>query len=121
EGGPGRHPGAAAGARSRPPRRPVRERDPHHARQPGHAGHPAPPGDGRGTGHRGLIRQYSLVIEPLLTVHDEIGRGVADDELASRSLALAALARAKESTARQRGLLTVILVSDQVDQKLLQG
>src|SRR5690606_18591317 len=72
-------------------------------------------------GTEALIRQYSLVIEPLLTVHDEIGRGVADDELASRSLALAALARAKESTARQRGLLTVILVSDQVDQKLLQG
>lgn len=62
------------------------------------------------------IAAYSLVIADLLSLHDELGKGSADDVLFGQALTLDALARAKEAFSLQRALLTVVLVAGRFEQ-----
>ena len=62
------------------------------------------------------IAAYSLVIADLLSLHDELGKGSADDVLFGQALTLDALARAKEALSFQRALLTVVLVAGRFEQ-----
>ncbi|MEU3164310.1 nitrate- and nitrite sensing domain-containing protein [Streptosporangium sp. NPDC006930] len=62
------------------------------------------------------IAAYSLVIADLLSLHDELGKGSADDVLFGQALTLDALARAKEALSLQRALLAVVLVAGRFEQ-----
>ncbi|MGJ6963937.1 nitrate- and nitrite sensing domain-containing protein [Streptosporangium sp. G11] len=62
------------------------------------------------------VAAYSLVIADLLSLHDELGKGSADDVLFGQALTLDALARAKEALSFQRALLTVVLVAGRFEQ-----
>ncbi|GAA4218376.1 hypothetical protein GCM10023075_00820 [Streptosporangium album] len=63
---------------------------------------------------------YSLVIADLLSLHDELGKGGADDVLFGQALTLNALARTKEAASLQRGLLSVVLVAGRFEQEQLE-
>jgi signal transduction histidine kinase len=67
-----------------------------------------------------IITQYSLVIDDLLALQDELAKGTQDDSLASMSVTLSALAKAKESQSLQRGLLSTVLPAGRFDQSQLQ-
>ncbi|MFC0862922.1 nitrate- and nitrite sensing domain-containing protein [Sphaerimonospora cavernae] len=67
-----------------------------------------------------VLEQYSLVIENLLALQDELAKGAQDDRLAAMSVTLSALARAKESASVQRGLLTTVLPARRFEQAQLQ-
>ncbi|GAA4194294.1 nitrate- and nitrite sensing domain-containing protein [Streptosporangium oxazolinicum] len=62
------------------------------------------------------IAAYSPVIAGLLSLHDEVGKGIVDDVLFGQALTLDALARAKEALSFQRALLTVVLVAGRFEQ-----
>ncbi|MDP9860896.1 MULTISPECIES: sensor histidine kinase [Streptosporangium] len=66
------------------------------------------------------IDAYSLVIADLLSLHDELGKGSADDVLYGQALTLDALARAKEAASLQRGLLAVVLVAGRFEQEQME-
>ncbi|MFJ2031338.1 nitrate- and nitrite sensing domain-containing protein [Streptosporangium sp. NPDC087985] len=66
------------------------------------------------------ISAYSLVIADLLSLHDELGKGGADDVLFGQALTLNALARAKEAASLQRGLLSVVLVAGRFEQEQME-
>jgi len=53
--------------------------------------------------------RYSLVISDMLQLYEEIRQGSTNEELSATASALGALARAKEETSRQRGLLAAAL------------
>ncbi len=67
-----------------------------------------------------VITAYSLVIADLISLHDEIGKGTADDVLFGQALTLDALARAKEAVSFQRALLTVVLVAGRFEQEQME-
>ncbi|WP_235558120.1 nitrate- and nitrite sensing domain-containing protein [Sphaerimonospora mesophila] len=67
-----------------------------------------------------VLEQYSLVIENLLALQDELAKDGQDDRLTAMSVTLAALARAKESASVQRGLLTTVLPARRFEQAQLQ-
>ncbi|GAA2859994.1 nitrate- and nitrite sensing domain-containing protein [Streptosporangium fragile] len=66
------------------------------------------------------VAAYSPIIADLLSLHDELGRGAADDVLVSRALTLDALVRAKEALSYQRALLTVALVAGRFEREQLE-
>lgn len=66
------------------------------------------------------IAAYTLVIADLLSLHDELGKGSADDVLFGQALTLDALARAKEALSFQRALLTVVLVAGRFEQEQME-
>ncbi|WP_169369276.1 sensor histidine kinase [Streptosporangium roseum] len=66
------------------------------------------------------IDAYSLVIADLLSLHDELGKGSADDVLFGQALTLDALARAKEAASLQRALLAVVLVAGRFEQEQME-
>ncbi|WP_204062553.1 sensor histidine kinase, partial [Planobispora siamensis] len=66
------------------------------------------------------IDAYTLVVEDLLSLHDELGKGSDDDLLFGQSLTLTALARAKESLSQQRALLSVVLVAGRFEQDQME-
>ncbi|WP_433253412.1 nitrate- and nitrite sensing domain-containing protein [Streptosporangium sp. CA-135522] len=66
------------------------------------------------------IDAYSLVIDDLLSLHDELGKGSADDVLFGQALTLDALARAKEAASLQRALLSVVLVAGRFEQEQME-
>ncbi|GII91394.1 hypothetical protein Ssi02_16250 [Sinosporangium siamense] len=66
------------------------------------------------------ISAYTQVIADLLSLHDEIGKGSADDVLFARSMTLTALAKAKESAALRQALLTAVLVNGRFEQQQLE-
>ncbi|GLW24577.1 nitrate- and nitrite sensing domain-containing protein [Microbispora triticiradicis] len=70
---------------------------------------------------RAVLDQYTLVIDNLLALQDELAKGTVDDRLGSMSVTLAALARAKESASQQRGLLSTVLTSGRFEQAQLQS
>ncbi|SDG56979.1 Signal transduction histidine kinase [Sinosporangium album] len=63
------------------------------------------------------IGAYSQVIGDLLSLHDEIGKGSADDVLFAQSMTLTSLAGAKESAALQQALVTAVLVNGHFEQQ----
>ncbi|MEU6415697.1 nitrate- and nitrite sensing domain-containing protein, partial [Microbispora sp. NPDC046933] len=67
-----------------------------------------------------VLDQYTLVIDTLLTLQDELAKSTQDDRLAASSVTLAALARAKENASVQRGLLTTVLPVTRFEQAQLQ-
>lgn len=67
-----------------------------------------------------VIVQYSLVIDDLLTLQEELAKGTEDDELSDRSVTLTALANARESASLQRGLLSAVLPVGRFDQSQLK-
>ncbi|MEV4748728.1 nitrate- and nitrite sensing domain-containing protein [Streptosporangium sp. NPDC049248] len=67
-----------------------------------------------------VIAAYSLVIADLISLHDELGKGTADDVLFGQALTLDALARAKEAVSFQRALLTVVLVAGRFEQEQME-
>ncbi|MEZ0076829.1 nitrate- and nitrite sensing domain-containing protein [Planotetraspora sp. GP83] len=67
-----------------------------------------------------VMVQYSLVIDDLLALQDELATGTRDDRLAGMSVALSALAKAKDSVSQQRGLLTAVLPVGRFDQAQLK-
>ncbi|GGO19055.1 sensor histidine kinase [Microbispora bryophytorum] len=68
-----------------------------------------------------VLDQYTLVIETLMAVQDELAKSTQDDRLAASSVTLAALARAKENDSLQRGLLTTVLPNARFEQAQLQN
>ncbi|XVQ88088.1 sensor histidine kinase [Microbispora siamensis] len=68
-----------------------------------------------------VIDQYTLVIDTLLALQDELAKSTQDDRLAASSVTLAALARAKENASVQRGLLTTVLPVTRFEQAQLQN
>jgi signal transduction histidine kinase len=67
-----------------------------------------------------VITQYTLVIDDLLALQDELAKGTQDEDLAADSVTLAALAKAKENLSIQRGLLATVLPAHRFDQAQLQ-
>ncbi|MCT9929191.1 nitrate- and nitrite sensing domain-containing protein [Planotetraspora sp. A-T 1434] len=67
-----------------------------------------------------VMVQYSLVIDDLLALQDELATGTRDDRLTGMSVALSALAKAKDSVSQQRGLLTTVLPVGRFDQAQLK-
>ena len=67
------------------------------------------------------IDAYSLIMADLLSLHDELGKGSADDVLLGQALTLGALARAKEALSLQRALLTVVLVAERFEQGQMEA
>ncbi|MEV8632845.1 nitrate- and nitrite sensing domain-containing protein [Streptosporangium sp. NPDC051023] len=67
------------------------------------------------------IDAYSLVIDDLLSLHDELGKGSDDDLLFGQALTLGALARAKEAVSLQRALLSVVLVAGRFEQEQMEN
>ncbi|WP_271216476.1 sensor histidine kinase [Streptosporangium carneum] len=65
------------------------------------------------------VDAYSLVIDDLLSLHDELGKG-DDDGLFGQSLTLEALARAKEAASLQRALVSVVLVAGRFEQDQME-
>ncbi|MEN3536270.1 nitrate- and nitrite sensing domain-containing protein [Microbispora sp. ZYX-F-249] len=70
---------------------------------------------------RAVLDQYTLVIDTLLALQDDLAKSTQDDRLAASAVTLAALARAKESASVQRGLLTTVLPVDRFEQAQLQN
>ncbi|MFI7697538.1 nitrate- and nitrite sensing domain-containing protein [Nonomuraea sp. NPDC049480] len=66
------------------------------------------------------VELYTTVINDLLSVHNELIKGSADDELFRQTRLLDALARAKESVSYQQALVTVVLVEEAFDQDQLK-
>ncbi|MDP4504617.1 nitrate- and nitrite sensing domain-containing protein [Nonomuraea turcica] len=66
------------------------------------------------------VELYTTVINDLLSVHNELIKGSADDELFRQTRMLDALARAKESVSYQQALVTVVLVEGAFDQDQLK-
>ncbi|MGI5283308.1 sensor histidine kinase [Nonomuraea polychroma] len=66
------------------------------------------------------VELYTKVINDLLSVHNELIKGSADDELFRQTRMLDALARAKESVSYQQALVTVALVEGAFDQDQLK-
>ncbi|GII01143.1 sensor histidine kinase [Planobispora takensis] len=66
------------------------------------------------------VDAYTLVVEDLLSLHDELGKGSDDDLLFGQALTLTALARAKESLSQQRALLSVVLVAGRFEQDQME-
>ncbi|WP_326636723.1 nitrate- and nitrite sensing domain-containing protein [Streptosporangium sp. NBC_01755] len=66
------------------------------------------------------IAAYTPVIADLISLHDELGKGTADDVLFGQALTLDALARAKEAVSFQRALLTVVLVAGRFEQEQME-
>ncbi|WP_307848541.1 sensor histidine kinase [Microbispora oryzae] len=67
-----------------------------------------------------VLQQYSLVIENLLALQEELAKGTQDDQLAAMSVTLSALAKEKEAASVQRGLLTTVLPVGRFEQAQLQ-
>ncbi|MEW9532994.1 nitrate- and nitrite sensing domain-containing protein [Microbispora sp. NPDC049125] len=67
-----------------------------------------------------VLEQYSLVIEDLLALQDELAKGTQDDQLAGMAVTLSALAKSKEAASVQRGLLTTVLPVGRFEQAQLQ-
>ncbi|WP_311922329.1 nitrate- and nitrite sensing domain-containing protein [Microbispora sp. H10836] len=70
---------------------------------------------------RAILDQYTLVIDTLLALQDDLAKSTQDDRLAASAVTLAALARAKESASVQRGMLTTVLPVDRFEQAQLQN
>ncbi|MEV7006091.1 nitrate- and nitrite sensing domain-containing protein [Streptosporangium sp. NPDC051022] len=66
------------------------------------------------------VDAYSLVIDDLFSLYDELGKGSDDDVLFGQALTLGALARAKEALSQQRALLSVVLVAGRFEQEQLE-
>ncbi|WP_188190747.1 nitrate- and nitrite sensing domain-containing protein [Nonomuraea sp. SYSU D8015] len=66
------------------------------------------------------IELYTTVINDLLSVHNEVIKGSADDELFRQTRMLEALARAKESVSYQQALVTIVLVAQTFDRDQLK-
>ncbi|TMR96508.1 nitrate- and nitrite sensing domain-containing protein [Nonomuraea basaltis] len=66
------------------------------------------------------VELYTTVINDLLSVHNELIKGSADDELFRQTRMLNALARAKESVSYQQALVTVVLAEGAFDQEQLK-
>ncbi|MGW4421217.1 nitrate- and nitrite sensing domain-containing protein [Streptosporangium sp. NPDC004631] len=66
------------------------------------------------------IDAYSRVIDDLLSLHDELGKGSDDDVLFSQALTLRALARAKDALSTQRALLSAVLVAGRFGQEQME-
>ncbi|MDP9846067.1 nitrate- and nitrite sensing domain-containing protein [Streptosporangium lutulentum] len=67
------------------------------------------------------VDAYSLMIADLLSLHDELGKGSADDALLGKALTLDALVRAKEALSLQRALLTVVMVAGRFEQRQMEA
>ncbi|MEO3809790.1 nitrate- and nitrite sensing domain-containing protein [Sphaerisporangium sp. B11E5] len=65
--------------------------------------------------------KYNLVIDDILVLFDETGRGSGDEALSSRAAAIASLARVAEQASRQRGLMSIALTFHTFDQALLEA
>ncbi|TMR37709.1 nitrate- and nitrite sensing domain-containing protein, partial [Nonomuraea zeae] len=66
------------------------------------------------------VELYTTVIGDLLSVHTELIKGSADDELFRQTRMLDGLARAKESLSYQQALITTVLVEGAFDQDQLK-
>ena len=66
------------------------------------------------------VELYTIVIDDLLSVHNELIKGSQDDELFRQSRLLDALARAKESVSLQQALLTTALAEGAFTQDQLK-
>ncbi|MFG2073547.1 sensor histidine kinase [Nonomuraea maritima] len=66
------------------------------------------------------VELYTTVLTDLLSVHNELVKGGADDELFRQTRMLDGLARAKESVSYQQALITVALVEGAFDTGQLQ-
>ncbi|MGN9838654.1 nitrate- and nitrite sensing domain-containing protein [Nonomuraea sp. H19] len=66
------------------------------------------------------VELYTTVINDLLSVHNELIKGSADDELFRQTRMLDGLARAKESVSYQQALVTIVLVEGAFDQDQLE-
>ncbi|KAB8197119.1 HAMP domain-containing protein [Nonomuraea phyllanthi] len=66
------------------------------------------------------VELYTTVIGDLLSVHNELVKDNADDELFRRTRMLNALARAKESVSYQQALVTVVLTEGAFDPDQLE-
>ncbi|MEV0594116.1 nitrate- and nitrite sensing domain-containing protein [Nonomuraea cavernae] len=66
------------------------------------------------------VELYTIIIGDLLNIHNELVKGVQDDELFRQTRMLDALARAKESVSFQQALVTTVLVEGRFDQEQLK-
>ncbi|MFC4013109.1 nitrate- and nitrite sensing domain-containing protein [Nonomuraea purpurea] len=66
------------------------------------------------------VELYTTVVDELLSVHNELAKGSADDELFRQTRMLDGLARAKESVSYQQALVTVVLAEGAFDQDQLK-
>ncbi|MGW5686064.1 nitrate- and nitrite sensing domain-containing protein [Nonomuraea sp. NPDC003754] len=57
-----------------------------------------------------MVEKYTQIISTLLQFHDQVGQVTLDDVIADSASARAALARAKEQTSKERGILAAALV-----------
>jgi len=64
-----------------------------------------------------VMTQYTLILDELLELHDELSVIAGDERLAAMSTSLGALATAKEAMSVQRGLLTTVLPAGRFDQE----
>ncbi|MBF8190446.1 nitrate- and nitrite sensing domain-containing protein [Nonomuraea sp. K274] len=68
---------------------------------------------------RTVIRLYEQIIRDITVFNDDLDRGAVDEELADGVAAFAALARAKESSSRERAILMTGIVSRRLSPALL--
>ena len=64
--------------------------------------------------------QYSLIIEDLLSLYDELGKGSNDDALFGGAVTLESLIKAKEALSRQRGLVAIVVTAGRFEQQQMQ-
>ena len=64
--------------------------------------------------------QYSLIIEDLLSLYDELGKGSNDDVLFGGAVTLESITKAKEALSRQRGLLAIVITAGRFEQQQMQ-
>ncbi|MEV5413415.1 sensor histidine kinase [Thermopolyspora sp. NPDC052614] len=64
--------------------------------------------------------QYSLIMDDLLSLYDELGKGSNDDVLFGGAIQLESFTKAKEALSRQRGLLAVVITAGRFEQKQMQ-
>ncbi|WP_214413446.1 sensor histidine kinase [Sphaerisporangium fuscum] len=67
------------------------------------------------------LQKYNLLIDDLLALFDETGRGSTDETLAASATALASLARSAEQLSRQRGTVSIALIGRRFDRALLDA
>ncbi|MBO3744430.1 nitrate- and nitrite sensing domain-containing protein [Streptosporangiaceae bacterium NEAU-GS5] len=67
-----------------------------------------------------ILNQYTLVIDDLLSLQDELGKNTQDEELGTLAVSLSALSHAKEAASIQRGLLATVIPAGTFEQTQLQ-
>ena len=64
--------------------------------------------------------QYTLIMDDLLSLYDELGKGSNDDVLFGGAILLESFTKAKEALSRQRGLLAVVITAGRFEQRQMQ-